>query len=763
MIKYQDTVLSASATGDKGAPVFQAQVRVLKADSTPAQLYSDNGVTTLAQPVLTDSLGRFAFYVADGTYSIVVADPAGANPVTETGVQIFDVSGISSRVDSILAIPSAIITSINTAGTTQTGLVNAAGATQVGLVNAAGAAILSNSAFIAQSANTTAALAGTVDGQLATVWQESVYYQDTYRHTGSYLTLGYTAAIGAGVALEAALAAFQASSATPQFLTPPNIRIVPNDGLKNRNAIIPNRMNSAVPTRNLYQLPSLITPNGGTVTPNYAGNDLRVQMTAGNFPALFNDSVAADYHVRFQVRSNTGAGSQTFKIIKNGDASVLRTVNTTEGSVTDVDMTVTGATAVSLFVASGDASADILVNNIVVVPIELAAPQTSVPATGALVNSAKLSKPGQMTIARGALIGPYTGFVKMSADGNVPVSIAAGTFIATFKKTGATTVADVPGPFMAASPSVDVITLGEQNAQMQWSTPGSITVGGKNASTVLDGKGFVTMSMSFDASGSTIYIDGIPIGTGPGGSAVNVARFWWGGGPGLNGSIMPSEMGPLSIWTNERLSDVAMTRAVAVHRAELTLGGSLPGIRNFLLPDGDSITAGQLVGVDGAYVSLAGLQLGLMYRNQAIAGSTLADLVTRKPAMLNRIRAAVAVGIRPIVPLMIGVNAFPVIADYQAYIDELRTAGAYVILCTCTGSGPQSDASKNAYNASLRLMRYDGLADIAAKVDPVSGYALGSQAAAATTALFPDGLHPSAYGNQLMRDVMRPALAAAML
>jgi hypothetical protein len=86
MRKYEDSVSSATT----GLPVYLAEIHVQHPDTTPAQLYSDNGVTPLSQPALTDGLGLFSFYVADGTYTIIVADAGGVNPRTFTGIEIYE-------------------------------------------------------------------------------------------------------------------------------------------------------------------------------------------------------------------------------------------------------------------------------------------------------------------------------------------------------------------------------------------------------------------------------------------------------------------------------------------------------------------------------------------------------------------------------------------------------------------------------------------------------------------------------------------------
>jgi len=104
MMKYQDVVLafdSGRLGYDNGTPVFRAQIRVLRQDDTEAQLYSDNGITPLRQPVLTDATGNFAFYVADGTYDIVTADPFGMEQSRKEDVQIVDTVALKATTGVI--------------------------------------------------------------------------------------------------------------------------------------------------------------------------------------------------------------------------------------------------------------------------------------------------------------------------------------------------------------------------------------------------------------------------------------------------------------------------------------------------------------------------------------------------------------------------------------------------------------------------------------------------------------------------------------
>lgn len=69
MQKYFNSVAYAN-----GRPVVNAQVLVQTfPGGANATIYSDNGITTQANPLLTDSNGEFSFYAADGHYSLVIS------------------------------------------------------------------------------------------------------------------------------------------------------------------------------------------------------------------------------------------------------------------------------------------------------------------------------------------------------------------------------------------------------------------------------------------------------------------------------------------------------------------------------------------------------------------------------------------------------------------------------------------------------------------------------------------------------------------
>jgi hypothetical protein len=72
MQAYQENI-SAKVSGVL-SPVLGVQVTVTDtATGNPAALYSDNGVTSIAQPLVTDEIGYFGFYAANGDYELTFA------------------------------------------------------------------------------------------------------------------------------------------------------------------------------------------------------------------------------------------------------------------------------------------------------------------------------------------------------------------------------------------------------------------------------------------------------------------------------------------------------------------------------------------------------------------------------------------------------------------------------------------------------------------------------------------------------------------
>ena len=64
---YHDVVTDLSGNSLQGASVYIYSLGT----STPATIYSDDaGTTSIANPIVTPSTGKFDFYIAEGHYDI---------------------------------------------------------------------------------------------------------------------------------------------------------------------------------------------------------------------------------------------------------------------------------------------------------------------------------------------------------------------------------------------------------------------------------------------------------------------------------------------------------------------------------------------------------------------------------------------------------------------------------------------------------------------------------------------------------------------
>ena len=93
MRHYIDVVENRS-----GTPIASASVDVyLAGTTTAATIYSDDGVTTKANPLTTDAGGVFDFYVADGRYDLRVTGTV-ITTLTQVDVEISDLHGGAALV-----------------------------------------------------------------------------------------------------------------------------------------------------------------------------------------------------------------------------------------------------------------------------------------------------------------------------------------------------------------------------------------------------------------------------------------------------------------------------------------------------------------------------------------------------------------------------------------------------------------------------------------------------------------------------------------
>src|SRR5258708_9005005 len=99
MQRYQDSVLQAPLS----TPIVGASVQVNIFGGGAATIYSDNGITVAPNPTLTDANGRFAFYAADGRYTLVISKTSFT---TQTISDIILADPAQESADTLLFTPA---------------------------------------------------------------------------------------------------------------------------------------------------------------------------------------------------------------------------------------------------------------------------------------------------------------------------------------------------------------------------------------------------------------------------------------------------------------------------------------------------------------------------------------------------------------------------------------------------------------------------------------------------------------------------------
>jgi hypothetical protein len=116
MQRYNNSVVLKFDSESSGNAAANIPVTVRVAETGfKATIYSDNGVTETDNPVITDDLGNYGFYGADGIYNIVIND-GKESQVTIPNVQLFDSEALETEpfiindfTGSIINLPSAAV------------------------------------------------------------------------------------------------------------------------------------------------------------------------------------------------------------------------------------------------------------------------------------------------------------------------------------------------------------------------------------------------------------------------------------------------------------------------------------------------------------------------------------------------------------------------------------------------------------------------------------------------------------------------------
>lgn len=806
MRKVEGTISS----GLTGLPVLHAQVSVLNADTTPAQLYSDNGITPIAQPVLSNGLGYWSFYIADGTYTRIVANPDGSNPITFSDEEMYeDARNVSVPVgEAAVSLPSigarmGRVAAYDSAGAPiaiDGDTIEAAQAAAVAAIEAAEGESVADiatarDAAIATVASTpgasvypslTAALAAIADGQYASVLQSAGYATDTYLRASGSLGLVATTPIGVGFTTQTRMGLQGAPLTITQPPLAPVIAVYGMDGHFTDGMFVPNRMGPA-PVRHFQQSASSVTPSSsetvtyGTADPWGGLTGLRIQQPNNLSTAVLVDvnsaavpSELGSYRIRFYARSHAGAGNQSFKL-RAATGSPAYTTAVTEGAWVLVDQTFTFASSSNISIYNengfGTYPLDIDITMPVVTRPEVVTPIPPVQATGALVDS-RLSRPGNITVdANDNIVAPYKGRMKFADNGVTARTFTAMTMVVTFKQTAAGS--SFNAPFYARptnSPTSADIGLGCSGNGFFFSMPG-LSRAAINASMTPVGDQFVAVAQRWDATrsdgalGSIIYSDSASAsGAGTGGTGVPLAVAWFGGGGYNDSSPLTGLINSIQIY-DQYLTDEQLSQAIRHGEDVCALSGNTVGMRNIVFTEGDSIAAGTgATSPDTGYATKSAVELGVKQFRYAVAGAQLGTaanttgnyLFARLPTLLAQVVRCVRDGKRAIVTTAPGVNGTLDFTAYQSYIDQLRAAGALVIRCTITSSS-SNDATITATNTGIRALTSDGLADFASNVN------IGAVGAWSNATYFPDGLHPSQAGHDIMEAIIKPVIAGLLI
>lgn len=94
MRRYNNSVVQQFDTQESGNAGAGTPITVRNQDNSLASIFADSGVTPLDNPLRADDKGNYFFYVADGTYNLILEEGT-PRQVTVSDVQIFDQTVIS--------------------------------------------------------------------------------------------------------------------------------------------------------------------------------------------------------------------------------------------------------------------------------------------------------------------------------------------------------------------------------------------------------------------------------------------------------------------------------------------------------------------------------------------------------------------------------------------------------------------------------------------------------------------------------------------
>jgi hypothetical protein len=460
---------------------------------------------------------------------------------------------------------------------------------------------------------------------------------------------------------------------------------------------------------------------------------------------------AGDWTLEGEVKSNTGAGAQSFKFTGEFSANE-QTINIDESGWTTITDT---------FTADGVASKNMNIRlngmNVDMLAARFKLYQgTSAPAFDANHEKAlcKVATPNDFAITNGLIDttnAPTAMMLKLPSHPDT-TAYDEGMQIAVFETEEAGT-ANL-GKLIAHAAN-DPVTSAQIGVQLggAWARPALPLTTGK-LRYVADGTAHVLINL-WKAGKQAVFLDGVPFVENTNTLATQTLRSLGIFGEPLlasptwrfKGRI--SSLVPHADWQDDAGVQAIHDAALALHQS---YGGSAMAGKNIAIGEGDSITA---AGSNGFFErQFSSVWTGWYGIIQATGGATMSTVNTRLADTLKKVAAAVANGHTPVVTLLIGANGLPTLAELQTWRTAIEGAGGLPVIITVLHQ--VGDAVFNAAADVLNALIIADAANWAAVIrfDGVLTETVGVH--------YTDAKHPNAAGHALLDPIYRAGVEAAI-
>ena len=576
-----------------------------------------------------------------------------------------------------------------------------------------------------------------VDGQSVNVLMGDGLGFNTYTNVAGTLALQSQTLSNGGVALGQKIALLSAPGAVTPLPAGYIVALDPVMAAITDDRYVPTSMGATV-THNAYPggTEMFTTANGATLTKNYATDSglavHRIQMSAHNQLFSLTPNIPAGLiKGKFLVKSTPGAGNQN--ITAGLYSSFMDTYAITEGAWTTVSFsrTTSGTTTVNIWNSADSFPLDVIFREDIQVYYDgEAIPATEPSRIGAAVRRTAMTRAAALTRGSGnSVVAPFIGRIPLSTRDDNGVTFNEATFHVAVREDTAGAVAS--GCLFTPIYAAGGVTGYNTNAVVLGTQGGALDIRARDfylPSTVrsIAGKGWFILSARLGPNGRSLHLDGIPLAedTTPH-TPFTSPYLCWGGAGYLDTQPLVGRDGKPVVYPFAQSDDLLNQAVVSIKGAHVLLGDAFPA-RIFFGQEGDSIAvATGLPGATDGFAYLLRDDLGLkpLWRMSAQSGSTLnttgtTKMMDRLPSVLRQIRAAVAMGHRPILFFMIGANGIPSSTDLLNYLTQTRNAvapgvGAKVVLMTPTyrTGGTFNNAQLDTWNAYLRTLQPAGLID----------------------------------------------------